>query len=317
MHNDRREEKLFMDYIVFDLEWNQSNTGLEEEIKEIPFEIIEIGAVKLDEKFRMEDKFHRLIKPKVYQELHYITKNLIHIKMEELEKGKYFPEVMEEFLRWCGEDYIFCTWGSGDLTELQRNMRFYYMAPLSDRPMKFYDVQKLFSIGFEDKKTRRALEHAVDVLQIEKDIPFHRAFSDAYYTAKVLSRIEKSVFHNYSFDTFVTPKTKKEEIKVVFDNYMKYISREFNDKMEALADREVMSIKCYICRKNVKRKIGWFSTNGKHYYAAGYCDVHCYIKGKIRMKKSEDKKAYVIKTLKFISEEEFNILKEKRTRAKP
>ena len=31
-----------MNYIVFDLEWNQSNTGLEEEAVSIPFEIIEI-----------------------------------------------------------------------------------------------------------------------------------------------------------------------------------------------------------------------------------------------------------------------------------
>ena len=44
-----------MNYIVFDLEWNQSNTG--QEIKEIPFEIIEIGAVKLDEEFKLKGEF--------------------------------------------------------------------------------------------------------------------------------------------------------------------------------------------------------------------------------------------------------------------
>ncbi len=304
-----------MDYIVFDLEWNQSDTG--REVKEIPFEIIEIGAVKLNEEFRMKGKFHRLIKPEIYKELHYITRSLIHIKMEELVNEKSFPEVMEEFLDWCGDDYIFCTWGPIDLTELQRNMRFYQMPALSGGPIKFYDVQKLFSIGFEDRKTRRALEHAVDVLGIEKDIPFHRAFSDAYYTAKVLSRIEGPVLHNYSFDVFTTPKTKNDEVKAVFDNYMKYISREFNDKSEALSDREVVSMKCYLCRKNVKCKIGWFSANGKHYYGAGYCDIHGYIKAKIRMRKSENKKVYVVKTLKFISEEDFNVLDEKRTKLKP
>ena len=116
-----------MHYIVFDLEWNQSKTGLEKETKEIPFEIIEIGAVKLDEEFRLEDKFQRFIRPQVYRELHEVTRNLIHIKMEELETGKAFPLVMKEFLDWCGEDYIFCTWGPLDLTELQRNMKFYYM----------------------------------------------------------------------------------------------------------------------------------------------------------------------------------------------
>ena len=55
-----------MDYIVFDLEWNQSSDGQEKEIKEIPFEIIEIGAVKLDENFQLKDRFNHLIKPKVY-----------------------------------------------------------------------------------------------------------------------------------------------------------------------------------------------------------------------------------------------------------
>ncbi len=247
-----------MDYIVFDLEWNQSSNGKEREVKEIPFEIIEIGAVKMDEDFRLKGRFNRLVKPRIYHEMHDFTKKLIHIKMEELENEDYFPEVMEEFLKWCGEDYIFCTWGPLDLTELQRNMRFYHMPLLADGPIPFYDVQKLFSIGFEDRKTRRALEHAVDVLQIEKDIPFHRAFSDAYYTAKVLSRIEEPVLKNYSFDVFTAPKSKKEEVKIIFDNYMKYITREFDSREEILSNREVMSIKCYICRKNVKRKMRWF-----------------------------------------------------------
>ena len=305
-----------MHYIVFDLEWNQSKTGLEKETKEIPFEIIEIGAVKLDEEFRLEDKFQRFIRPQVYRELHEVTRNLIHIKMEELETGKAFPLVMKEFLDWCGEDYIFCTWGPLDLTELQRNMKFYYMEPLADGPIKFYDVQKLFSIGFEDRKTRRALEHAVDFLQIEKDIPFHRAFSDAYYTAKVLAKIDKPVLINYSFDVFSAPKSKKEEIRIVFDNYMKHITREFDYKLELLSDREIMSVKCYICRKNIKRKIRWFTPNSKHYYSVGCCDVHGYMKAKIRVKKSEDDKIYAVKTLKLISEEEMNALKERGEKIK-
>ena len=36
-------------YIVFDLEWNQSPKGKEGTVDHLPFEIIEIGAVKLDE----------------------------------------------------------------------------------------------------------------------------------------------------------------------------------------------------------------------------------------------------------------------------
>ena len=57
-----------MHYIVFDLEWNQSKTGLDKETKEIHFEIIEIGPVKLDEEFRLQDNFQRLIRPNVDRE---------------------------------------------------------------------------------------------------------------------------------------------------------------------------------------------------------------------------------------------------------
>ena len=57
-------------YIVFDLEWNQSIEGKEHSIEHFPFEIIEIGAVKLDEKLNMVSDFHGLITPQVYVELH-------------------------------------------------------------------------------------------------------------------------------------------------------------------------------------------------------------------------------------------------------
>ena len=72
---------------------------------------------------------------------------------------------------------MFGTWGPQDLTELQKNMRFFGMEPLGKGPVRFYDIQKLFSIAYEDQKVRRSLEYAVDYLQIPKDIPFHRAGS--------------------------------------------------------------------------------------------------------------------------------------------
>ena len=190
------------------------------------------------------------------------------------------------------------------------------MEPLSKVPIRFLDVQKLFSIAYEDSKTRRGLEYAVNYLKIEKDIPFHRAFSDAYYTARILSVLEERVLENYSIDTYVLPTERKDEIHVMFRDYMKYISREFPDKQRAMEDREVISTKCYICRKNIRRKIRWFSPNGKHYYCISYCPSHGYMKSKIRIRKSESDKVYVVKTSKFISEEDCQKIIQKRDAAK-
>ncbi len=310
-----------MNYIILDLEWNQSNTGKEAEVQELPFEIIEIGAIKLNDNGVMIDEFSQLICPVVYHEMHHITSKLIHMQMRELERGKPFPEVMERFLEWCGEsEYQFCVWGVLDLTELQRNMKFYDMKPLSDGPIAFLDVQKLFTLAYEeDRKVRRNLEYAIDALQIEKDIPFHRAFSDAYYTAKVFNRLRQDkpeLLHNISYDVFCRPKDRASEIKVQFDTYFKYISREFADKTAALADREVSSSKCYLCHCNLKKRIRWFTPNGRHYYCVAYCDKHGYLKGKIRVRKAEGERVYVVKTTKFITEEEAQEIAQRMEHAK-
>lgn len=304
-----------MEYIVLDLEWNQSS-DVKKADKRLTFEIIEVGAVKLNSKKIMVSEFSSLIKPQVYHEMHKITSKLIHLQMQELEHGRPFTEVMEDFLSWCGSDFIFCTWGSLDLSELQNNMLYYGMQPLSDRPILFWDVQKLFSIAFEDGKSRRSLEYAVDLLHIEKDIPFHRAFSDAYYTGKVLAMLPEPVFQNVSYDMFNPPKSRDTEVKIVFGNYAKYISRVFPDKSTALSDREVISSKCYICHKNLKKKIRWFTPNGKHYYCVAYCDKHGLMKGKIRIHKAVGEEVYVVKTTKFISTQEADFIKEREDRAK-
>ena len=249
--------------------------------------------------------------------MHHITSKLIHMRIEELKRGEPFVKVMQDFQEWCGEEeYIFCTWGPLDLTELQRNMRYYQMKPLSEGPITFLDVQKLFSIAYEDRKARRSLEWAVDHLEIEKDIPFHRAFSDAYYTSKVLGRIDKGVFTNVSFDTYVPPKSRDKEIKITFDTYQKYISREFADKVAAFKDREVSSSKCYLCRKNLRKKVKWFTGNGKNYYCIAYCEEHGYLKGKARVRKTDDGGVYIVKTTKFISEQDVDDILQKKDHAK-
>ena len=305
-----------MNYIIMDLEWNQSSTGEEEVSKILPFEIIEIGAIKLNDERKMISEYTELVKPQVYHEMHHITRKLIHLQMKQLEQGRSFAEVMEEFREWCGEDFIFCTWGPLDLTELQRNIRYYGLEPLSEGPIKFLDVQKLFSIAYEDRKSRRTLEYAIDHLNVEKDIPFHRAFSDAYYTAKILALMDESVFRNYSFDVFHLPKDKESEIHVIFDTYAKYISRAFTDKIQALEDKTVISTKCYMCNRPLRRKIRWFSPNGKHYYNVSYCDQHGYMKSKIRIRKAEDGRVYVVKTEKFVTEAEMENIRDKQIKTK-
>ena len=63
-----------MFYIVYDLEFNQKDkhyTSNEYNNKtNLPFEIIQIGAVKLNEDFEIVSAFNSLIKPTVYTTIH-------------------------------------------------------------------------------------------------------------------------------------------------------------------------------------------------------------------------------------------------------
>ena len=303
-----------MNYIVLDLEWNQCPYGKEMENKELPFEIIEIGAMKLDAKKQCLGKFTRLIQPVVYKEFHSYTQNMLGLTMNDLKHGGSFVDVMKEFLEWCGEEYIFCTWGSTDLIELQRNMKFHGLEPLAQGPFKFYDIQKVFSLMYEDDvKVRRSLEYAIDHLQIMKTASFHRAGEDAMYTMQVMQKMSYSDMERYySIDTFQRPKNKKSEVYAIFEKYSKYISREFSSKEEAMADREVASTRCYLCGKNARKKIRWFSGNGKTYLCQAYCENHGFLKAKIRMKKASEGTFYVVKTLKLVSKEDAFEIKKKQ-----
>ena len=290
-----------MNYIVMDLEWNQCPDGKEYANEKLPFEIIEIGAVKLNQNKEIVGRFHEIIRPQVYKWIHAKTREVVHLNYRNLANGKSFSAAVQDFLVWCGEDYRFCTWGTQDLLELQKNMRYYQILESLPGPIRYYDVQKLFSIAYEDRSSRRALEYAIEYLNIEKKYKFHRAQSDAYYTAEVLQKIEDPEVYCYdSIDVYQNPKGKKQEIHIKYPTYDKFISREFSSKEKAIRDREVNSTRCPVCAVAAKRKIRWFTTNSKQYYSVSLCQSHGLVKGKIRMKKTENDTFYVIKTIKLI-----------------
>lgn len=302
-----------MNYIVLDLEWNQ---GQKNDKREVPtFEIIEIGAVKLDEQFRVVDTFQRLIKPRIYNTMHKITAELVNLDMRDLKDEDSFTKVAKEFLRWCGEDYLFCIWGVQDLTEFQKNMDYYRMEPLSKGPLKYYDIQKLYSLACKDGKVRTSLSHVVEEEQLlEEKIEFHRALGDAYYTARIFKKIQNAeLLQRISFDTYRVPESKKEQIFWKFDNYTKFISEGYDEKAKMLANKSISCVRCIYCDKALRKKIRWYSpNNGKHYYTVAKCSEHGLMKGKIRVRKSKDDKYYVIKTVKSIQKEEAEIIMSKK-----
>ncbi len=294
-----------MNYIVLDLEWNQSPAGRNHRNEGIPFEIVQIGAVKLDKQLQRIDTFGQNIQPQVYPTFHSKVAELLDVTMEELKAtGKPFPEVISEFLAWCGKDCIFCTWGTLDLTELQKNMQYYQIERPFPMPFLYYDLQKLYSIQYSDGKTRITLQKAIEERKLASDKEYHMALNDAIYTADVMATLDMGqVGRFYSVDTFRIPQTRKEEIYLDFGDYAKYISKGFDTKEKATEYREVRSCKCFLCNKSMKKHIKWFATNGKSYYGLFSCEQHGLIKGRFKARQADNGLYYVTKILKRTDEE--------------
>ncbi|MBS5283946.1 MAG: exonuclease domain-containing protein [Clostridiales bacterium] len=304
-----------MDYIVLDLEWNQSPNGKEDSARNLPFEIIEIGAVKLDGGMQRTGEFRRLIRPQVYTAMHFKISEVTHMDMEELcREGIPFPQAMEEFLEWCGGgEYRFCTWGSMDLTELQRNMAYHQMENPFPRPFLYYDVQKLYCLQYGDGKLRSSLDQAVSEQEIPQERPFHRAADDAFYTAQIMARLDMERVGGYvSVDYYLLPRTAGEEYTLKLPGYTKYVSREFDSREEMMKDKRLTDVVCGSCNRMLRKKLRWFPWGQRFYFCGAVCPEHGFVRGKIRVKKSEQDRYYGVKTMRPAQEEEMALLAEKK-----
>ena len=83
-----------MNYIVFDLEWNQPADGKKNSERKLLFEIIEIGAVKLNEKreiikSRLGESISLLHKAEAYLMIGFDDNYDLYMSGKKLEKGAY------------------------------------------------------------------------------------------------------------------------------------------------------------------------------------------------------------------------------------
>ena len=303
-----------MNYIVFDLEWNQPVDGKSFSDRKLPFEIIEIGAVKLDESREKIAEFSEVIRPQVYKELNIHIRKILNTSMAELMRGGTFYKIMERFKKWYGDEIIFCTWGTQDLTELQRNMAFYRMEPLSRSPILFLNVQKMFAVYMGEPDRVYNLESAVDEAGIEKDIPFHRAFSDAYYTAKILKLMnDDELKAGITYDLYHIPLNEASEISIYDNGQSYFVSRGYERRDSITGSRDIMAVKCEKCGGAILRKsVNWFSNNSKNYYSAAICREHGPIKSRLRIRHHDSGLYFAEKFTEYTTKEEVHELRERK-----
>ena len=264
-----------MDYIVLDMEWNQPWPGSPSAKKVLPVqirgEIIQIGAVRVTEDQQVADEFQVLIKPKVYRHLNRRVSKLTGIKESQLkEQGVPYPEAMEQFRAWCGEDIVFITWGFDDITILRENLRLYGLdESWTDR---WYNAQMIFNAQTDGSNAQKALKTALEIFEITPSRPAHDALGDAYHTALICARLDlkrgmeeygqalkshENGFHGAELPGCIDRK--------VFHDYASRIA--------ALAAMAGKDNKCPLCEKQMLGS-RWFAQPGHRYMDLATCPEH-------------------------------------------
>lgn len=278
-----------MDYIVLDMEWNQPWPGSPSSRKVLPVdirgEIIQIGAVRLTEDRQVADEFQVLIRPKYYRRLNRRVSKLTGIKDSRLkEEGIPFPEAMEAFRSWCGEDIIFLTWGFDDIGILRENLQLFQMEQSwTDR---WYNAQMIFNAQTDGSTSQKALKKAMDIFEIEATRPAHDALGDAYHTALICARLdlkrgaaeydEALKSHENGFHGAELPGCIAR--KVYYD---------FADKRAALSAMSGEENLCPVCGA---RMLGsrWFAQPGHRYMDLATCPEHGKFLIRVRLSVQED-----------------------------
>lgn len=235
-----------MNYIIMDLEWNNSYMKSAEKFIN---EIIEIGAVKLDENLNTVSTFSELIKPVVSKKLRSRIKNLTHITNEDVRHGLPFSQVIKEFADWVGEDALIMTWGDTDIRTLQTNFKYFLNTKTIEFITKYADLQKFCQCFINMENIQQAgLSYAAGCLEIDPEkYPHHRALDDSLLSAECF----KKVFNADKLAEFIKICDKEFYARLDFRPYV------IKDKNDPLIDKNLFNCYCDICGGKVDVKKKW------------------------------------------------------------
>ena len=278
-----------MNYIVLDMEWNQPWPGSPSARKVLPVairgEIIQIGAVRVTEDQEVADEFQVMIRPKYYRHLNRRVSKLTGIKESRLkEEGIPFPEAMEQFKAWCGEDIVFLTWGFDDIGILREILRLFGLE--EGWTEKWYNAQMIFNAQTDGSTAQKALKTAMEIFGIEATRPAHDALGDAYHTALICARLDlkrgakeygaalkshENGFHGAELPGCIARK--------VFYDYA--------DKRAALSAMSGEENKCPTCGRQMLGS-RWFAQPGHRYMDLATCPEHGKFLIRVRLSLQQD-----------------------------
>ena len=269
-----------MNFILLDLEWNAAYSRRHGKFVN---EIIQIGAVKLNENLKFIDDISIMVHSQLTKKLSGRFKNLTNISNDEMLAGLSLSNAIEKYNQWVGTDTLTMTWSTSDLYAIIENCKSF-----ADGKMflieKYVDlqgfVQDYLHRKGHDFKGQISLKTAADMLSITTDgLELHTARDDSMLSAGLF----RATFNKERLLSNAKDASKPEFYERLL--FKPYNITSINDSS---VDKESLRFKCEKCGTYAKRKTKWVYKN--HWFSAnfkcrrcGYC-----FSGRLAFKKHYD-----------------------------
>lgn len=239
-----------MDYIVLDIEFNGRKFA-----SDLPMEVIEIGAVRLNEQLEAIDSFTAFIKPVYFSKLNSFIQKKTGIPQESIDHARSFPPVIADFQKWLAksEQIMFITWGGEDMKRIILDTRMHKLDDQYWLKTPYFDLLKGYT-RLKGLANDISVEGALEQLEIQSSGQAHRALEDAIMT----SHIFKSIFNELDFervqffvDTYTNAKERRgiknavrllrvQKLEPTWDNY---VAKFLKERIETEDPRKVAEVK--------------------------------------------------------------------------
>lgn len=184
-------EDMSMNYIIIDFEMNPVADEYKAERPICNAEIIEIGAVIMDESFMVLGEFKTLVKPQYNDSIYKRYETLTGISTQMVYGAPTFATAYEEFVNWCesfGKEYEVYAWSENDYNQLVAEMKLkkYSCKDKMGLLANWYDFQKEYTKKLGLGRVM-SLEKALYYAGIEYEGHMHDALCDAKNTAELFA----------------------------------------------------------------------------------------------------------------------------------
>lgn len=187
---------MYDSHIFLDFEMNPVPKEIRNQFPEpahsIGAEIIEIGAVKLDQEYNLIDHFSCFVRPCYAPIASHITE-LTGIHEKDVIHAPELEQALIQFNEWIGPGYIrLYSWSMSDLYQLEDECWFKEIDPPEQLLSRWMDFQRIYThlMGIS-KRHPLSLKNALGSAACTFDGEAHRAVHDAENSAALLTMVHR------------------------------------------------------------------------------------------------------------------------------